>query len=57
MCPKPWKQRIWLAETDTKGLVAKVVMAMMYARDIAKKSKRANKAKQAKELGKSEGDF
>ena len=37
--------------------MAKVVVATLDMRDIAKKDKRANKAEQAKELGKAEGDF
>ena len=42
---------------DIKSLVAKVIVAMMDARDMDKKVKNADKAKQAKELGKAEGDF
>jgi len=51
---KPWKQRIWstiLAERDIKSLVAEAIAAAMDVREVAKK------AKQAKELEKTETDF
>ena len=32
-------------------------MAMMYARDVAKKANKAHKAEQAKKSGKAEGDL
>ena len=46
-----------MAETGIKSLVVEVVVTAMDARNVAKKVKKANKAEQAKELGKAEGDF
>ena len=60
VCLKLWKQRIQsteLAETDIKNLMAEAVAAVMDARDIAKKAKKADKVKQARDLGKAKGDF
>jgi len=42
---------------DIKVLIPKVVMAVMDARDVAKRANKAKKAEQAKDLGKAEGDF
>jgi len=46
ICLKPWKQRIWLADSaegDIKSIIAKAVSAAMDTRELANKAAKSRK--------------